>query len=42
MEKFAAAGLDPLWSSPADFAALVKSEVPKMRKLIEASGAKVD
>ncbi len=42
IEKFAAAGLDPLWASPADFAALVKSEVPKMRKLIEASGAKVD
>jgi tripartite-type tricarboxylate transporter receptor subunit TctC len=42
IEKFAAAGLDPLWASPADFAALVKAEVPKMRKLIEASGAKVD
>lgn len=39
-EKFRAAGLDTRWSTSADFAALVKAEVPRMRRLIEQSGAK--
>jgi tripartite-type tricarboxylate transporter receptor subunit TctC len=41
-DKFKAAGIDGSWSSPADFAALLKLEVPKWRKVIEQSGAKVD
>jgi tripartite-type tricarboxylate transporter receptor subunit TctC len=41
-DKFSAAGIDPNWSSPQDFAALVQKEVPKWRKVIQASGAKVD
>lgn len=41
-EKFRSAGLDPSWSTPAQFAELVKAEVPKMRRLIEQAGAKVD
>lgn len=39
-EKFRAAGLDTRWSSAADFAAMVTADVPKMRRLIEQSGAK--
>lgn len=41
-EKFRSAGLDTSWSTPTDFADRVKAEVPKMRKLIEQAGAKVD
>lgn len=41
-EKFIAAGLDPNWSNPQDFARLLQSEVPKWRKVIQASGAKVE
>ena len=41
-EKFKAAGLDASWSTPAEFAALVRAEVPRMRRLIEQAGAKVD
>ena len=39
-EKLAAAGLDAMWATPAEFAAIVEAEVPRMRKLIQASGAK--
>jgi tripartite-type tricarboxylate transporter receptor subunit TctC len=42
LDKFKMAGIDASWSSPADFAALLKREVPKMRKVIQQSGAKVD
>jgi tripartite-type tricarboxylate transporter receptor subunit TctC len=42
LDKFKAAGIEPTWSSSADFAALVKREVPKWRKVIQQSGAKVD
>jgi tripartite-type tricarboxylate transporter receptor subunit TctC len=41
-EKFKTAGIDVNWSSSADFRALVKREVPKWRKVIQQSGAKVD
>ncbi|CAN7770078.1 tripartite tricarboxylate transporter substrate binding protein [Variovorax sp. LjRoot84] len=41
-EKFKTAGIDVNWSSSADFSALVKREVPKWRKVIQQSGAKVD
>jgi tripartite-type tricarboxylate transporter receptor subunit TctC len=42
LDKFKMAGIDASWSSPADFAALVKREIPKMRKVIQQSGAKVE
>ena len=35
-------GIDIVRSSPADFAAYMKAEVPKWSRLVEASGAKVD
>lgn len=41
-EKLANAGLDPMWSNTADFAAMVRADVPRMRQLIQASGAKAD
>lgn len=41
-DKFRAAGLDTRWSSAADFAAMVRADVPKMRRLIEQSGAKAE
>ena len=41
-DKFGAAGIEPTWSSSADFAALLAREVPKWRKVIEQSGAKID
>ncbi len=41
-EKFKTAGVEPYWSSPADFAALLQREIPKWRKVIQQSGAKVD
>ncbi|MDB5947996.1 MAG: hypothetical protein JWQ33_3022 [Ramlibacter sp.] len=42
LDKFKTAGIDASWSSSADFAALLKREVPKWRKVIQQSGAKVD
>jgi tripartite-type tricarboxylate transporter receptor subunit TctC len=41
-DKFKTAGIDPEWSSTADFTALVVREVPKWRKVIQQAGAKVD
>lgn len=41
-EKFTRAGLDPNWSTPEQFSNLLKSELPKWRKVIQESGAKVD
>ncbi|WP_232464737.1 Bug family tripartite tricarboxylate transporter substrate binding protein [Bordetella genomosp. 8] len=41
-DKFATLAIEPTWSSSADFAALVDRDVPKWRKVIEQSGAKVD
>lgn len=40
--KFKTAGIEPYWSSPADFSTLVKNEIPKWRKVIEQSGAKIE
>jgi tripartite-type tricarboxylate transporter receptor subunit TctC len=42
LDKFKTAGIEANWSSPADFAALVKRELPKWRKVIQQSGAKID
>jgi tripartite-type tricarboxylate transporter receptor subunit TctC len=41
-EKMLALGAEPVGSTPAEFAAYVKSEAAKYAKLIKASGAKVD
>jgi tripartite-type tricarboxylate transporter receptor subunit TctC len=41
-EKFRTAGLDTSWSTPADFARRLEADVPKMRRLIEQSGAKAE
>jgi tripartite-type tricarboxylate transporter receptor subunit TctC len=41
-EKFAGAGLDPRWMPADEFSELLKTEVPKWRKVIQQSGAKVD
>jgi tripartite-type tricarboxylate transporter receptor subunit TctC len=42
IEKFKTSGIDVNSSSSADFSNLVKAEVPKWRKVIQQSGAKVD
>jgi tripartite-type tricarboxylate transporter receptor subunit TctC len=41
-EKMLALGAEPVRSTPAQFAAYVKSEAGKYAKLVQASGAKVD
>ncbi|MDS1138967.1 tripartite tricarboxylate transporter substrate binding protein [Pusillimonas sp. SM2304] len=41
-EKFKTAGIEPYWSSSADFAALLKREIPKWREVIKQSGATID
>ena len=41
-EKFASQGVDPISSTPEQFAAMMKSELDKWRKVIAASGTKVD
>jgi len=41
-EQFAAQGLEPTASSPAEFGAYLKSEVAKWGKVVKASGARPD
>jgi tripartite-type tricarboxylate transporter receptor subunit TctC len=41
-ERFVAQGVDLASSTPGQFAALIKAEVPKWRKIVQDSGAKVD
>jgi tripartite-type tricarboxylate transporter receptor subunit TctC len=41
-ERFVAQGVDLAASTPEQFAALIKAEVPKWRKIVQDSGAKVD
>ena len=41
-ERFVAQGVDLVSSSPEQFATLIKSELPKWRKIVQDSGAKVD
>jgi tripartite-type tricarboxylate transporter receptor subunit TctC len=41
-EKLIAQGAEPSPDTPEQFAAFVKSEIPKYAKIIKASGAKVD
>jgi tripartite-type tricarboxylate transporter receptor subunit TctC len=41
-ERLARMGAEPSPTSPAEFAALVKSELAKYQKIVQYSGAKVD
>ena len=41
-EKLTSQGLDIVGSTPEEFLALIKTEIPKWAKVIQASGAKVD
>ena len=41
-EKLFSIGLDPLTSTPDEFAAFIKSEVDKWGPVVKASGAKVE
>jgi tripartite-type tricarboxylate transporter receptor subunit TctC len=41
-EKFVAQGIDLASSTPAEFSALIKSEIPKWRKVVKDTGAKAD
>jgi tripartite-type tricarboxylate transporter receptor subunit TctC len=40
--KLIAAGLEPMWNSPAEFAAYVRSETAKWGKIVRDSGATAD
>ena len=42
VDKFAAQGAEPLITTPAQFAAIVKADVTKWSALVKSSGAKVD
>lgn len=41
-EKMLSQGLDPVGSTPEEFAATIKTEIPKWAKVVKASGAKAD
>jgi len=41
-EKFVAQGIDLASSTPAEFGALIKGELPKWRKVVKDTGAKAD
>ena len=41
-DRFAAQGVDPVSGTPEQFSALMKSELDKWRKVIAASGTKID
>ena len=41
-ERYAQNGLEPVGGTPEQFAALIRSEIPKYAKIVKASGAKVD
>ena len=41
-DRFAAAGLEPLTSTPEEFAAIIKSEIPKWQAVVKAAGLKAD
>lgn len=40
--KFASLGMEPLSSSPAEFATFIQSEITKWTEVVKSSGAKVD
>ena len=41
-ERFVAQGVDLVSRIPEQFAALIKTEAPRWRKIVQESGAKVD
>ena len=41
-EKFAALGMEPLGSTPAEFGAFIRSEIERLGKVVRASGARVN
>ena len=41
-EKMATMGLEPAASSPEQFSAFLRSEIPKYSKILKESGAKLD
>ena len=41
-ERLLAQGAQPAPTTPEQFAALIKSEIPKYAKIVKDSGAKVD
>ena len=41
-EKLFALGMEPLGSTPAEFAAFIRSEIKRLGEVVKASGAKVD
>lgn len=41
-ERFAAVGLEPIGSSPAEYQKFVQAEIDKWERFVKASGAKVD
>ncbi len=41
-ERMLSLGFEPVASAPADFAAVIRSELPKWQKVIAASGARAD
>jgi tripartite-type tricarboxylate transporter receptor subunit TctC len=41
-ERYASAGLEPVVTSPEEFAAMIKNEIPKWQKVVKAAGLKAD
>lgn len=41
-ERFASLGTEPVGSSPAEFAAHVRKELPKYAKVVKKAGMRVD
>jgi len=41
-ERLAALGAEPIGNKPEEFAAFIKSEIPKYAQVVKASGAKAD
>jgi tripartite-type tricarboxylate transporter receptor subunit TctC len=41
-ERFTSAGLEPVATTPEEFAAMIKSEIPKWQKVVKAAGLKAD
>jgi tripartite-type tricarboxylate transporter receptor subunit TctC len=41
-ERYASAGLEPVTTTPEEFAAMIKSEIPKWQKVVKAAGLKAD
>jgi len=42
LKRLAAVGVDPLTSTPEEFSAYIKSEIPKWARVVKASGATAD